>query len=588
MRGELTTILKDNQETFFSNKNIGLVTPTDKDGFLSIKPENNKLLLTQYSGNQIKRSLIKVRKKMFFRDLNWLHYNNSERILLGTKQGLCSFSLKSENGSDSLEYLGDKNHFFKAEIIDIKSSSKFGLVLATRDDGIVIVNNNILHSLKEENGLASNNTSSLFVDNEKSIWVGTSNGISIIDSNLNILNVRTENGLITNEVNSIFANSEYIYIGTDKGLSVLDRKHLKNDTIDIPVQIKSIFLENQNQILVQNNSINLNFHTPTLEINFVGISFKSMGRIKYKYRLNTQENWQYTNNTQLTFINLASGEYNLEIQASNDNKNWSTEPARLHIQVAYPFWRTNWFITVSAFGLSFLLFGIYRFTLTRIKKREEMKRQVQNLRFEALSAQMNPHFIFNSLNSVQHFIMTNDKRESTRYLSKFAKLMRKTLDHSREKNISLYEEIEALELYLVLEALRFDNLITYEIKVDPEIDTNQVILPALLIQPIVENAILHGIRPNANGGHISISIRSEKSILHISIIDDGIGRTAALLKKGKGHNSKGGTLTKERVSLFAKEHNTDSTYEIIDLMENEKPTGTEVRIKLPLILNVKK
>lgn len=564
-----------------------LYLAVDTNYYSTVQATGKGFKLTQYKREKVFTQLFPTHETINWWNIKCVHYKDG-LVFIGTDKGLYSLPISMNDSISKPIYLGDYHPIFKNKIVDIDENANQDLFFVSKNKGIITLKNGTLGVINKSYGLASNNITSIFIDSSSTIWVSTLNGVSVIDTNEIINNLRTQDGLISNQTNSIFANSEYIYIGTDKGLSVLDRKHLKNDTIDIPVQIKSIFLENQNQILVQNNSINLNFHTPTLEINFVGISFKSMGRIKYKYRLNTQENWQYTNNTQLTFINLASGEYNLEIYATNDNKNWSTEPARLHIQVAYPFWRTNWFIILSAFGLSFILFGIYRFALTRIKKREEIKRQVQNLRFEALNAQMNPHFIFNSLNSVQHFIMTNDKRESTRYLSKFAKLMRKTLDHSREKNVSLHEELEALELYLELEALRFDNLITYQIEVDKKINTSRVILPALLIQPIVENAILHGIRPNANGGHISISILSKNSMLYISIIDNGIGREAALLNKGKGHNSKGGILTKERVSLFAKEYNSVSNYEIIDLKENRKPAGTEVRINLPLILKANK
>ncbi len=520
-----------------------------------------------------------------FNTINRYHLTHENRIIISHISGIYEV-IRTDTASRTI-YLGDQHNLFQTRAVETTDLNGFDFIAATRGEGVLFVKDNIPYALKKEHGLLSNEITSIFVDSSQTIWIGSSLGINIIRKNKEIITLRKKDGLISNEVTDIFVNSHNAYIGTKKGITILDLAKLESKTFDIPMIIKSIFTENQD-LISDHQMIEIPYREPILNIKFVGLSYQSIGEIEYRYRLNEFENWQYTKNNQLTFTNLASGEYNLEIQASNDNKNWSTEPARLHIQVAYPFWRTNWFIILSTFGLSFILFGIYRFALTRIKKREEIKRQVQNLRFEALNAQMNPHFIFNSLNSVQHFIMTNDKRESTRYLSKFAKLMRKTLDHSREKNVSLHEELEALELYLELEALRFDNLITYQIEVDKKINTSRVILPALLIQPIVENAILHGIRPNANGGHISISILSKNSMLYISIIDNGIGREAALLNKGKGHNSKGGILTKERVSLFAKEYNSDATYEIIDLMEDDKSLGTEVRIKLPLILNVNK
>lgn len=152
-----------------------------------------------------------------------------------------------------------------------------------------------------------------------------------------------------------------------------------------------------------------------------------MGNISYRFRLNPSENWQYRTQNSLLLSNLPSGEYHLEIYASNDGRNWSSKPAYFLINVAFPFWRTWLFIASAILVGLLLIYGLYRLSINRIKNAEKIKRQIQNLRFEALSAQMNPHFMFNSLNSIQHFIIDNDRKASVRYLSKFAKLMRKPL-----------------------------------------------------------------------------------------------------------------------------------------------------------------
>ncbi|MFT5820134.1 MAG: ligand-binding sensor domain-containing protein [Crocinitomix sp.] len=509
-----------------------------------------------------------------------------EQILVGTDKGLYSLSLSLKDSVSKPIYWGNYHPLFKKKIIDIDENAKHDLFFVTGNDGIITLKNGKIGIINESLGLASNSITSIFIDSTSSIWVSTLNGISVIDTNDIIKNITVQDGLISNQTNSIYANSEKVYVGTNRGLSVINRQHIKKDTIDIPVIFKSISLENNKQLTPSKNSIDLAYNQPILNIKYVGISYKSMGRIKYRYRFNEFENWQNTRSTELLFANLTSGSYSLEIQVSNDDNNWSSKSAILQINVAYPFWRSVGFIIAIIFGSTFILFGIYRFSLFRVKRREATKRQVQNLRFEALNAQMNPHFIFNSLNSIQHFIMTNDKRESTRYLSKFAKLMRKTLDHSQEQNITLKEELEALTLYLELEALRFDNLITYEIIIAPTVDKYHVLLPALLIQPIVENAILHGLRPKKAIGHIKISIENEKAMLFITIVDNGVGREIATQEKSDQHDSKGCLLTKERVLLFSKDYNAESDYRIIDLYANEKPNGTEVKIKIPLILKV--
>lgn len=510
------------------------------------------------------------------------------RMLITSKYGLFEL-FKSENDSSYfIKNLGNEHALFKTRMVEIADLDGFDFIAATRGEGVLFVKNNIPYPLKEKDGLLSNQITSIFVDSAQTVWVGTSNGLSIINPKKGIVNLRVEDGLISNEVTDIYVKGDKAYIGTKKGLTAIEVNSISKKETDIPVYFRSISLENENLLSVNSDTIQLAYKEPILDIRFAGISHKSKGRITYKYRLNATENWQYTNNNRLLLSNLASGDYILEIYASNGESSWSSKPAVLHILVAYPFWRTSLFQITAVLTLAFILLFIYRYALKRVKKREELKMQIQSLRFEALSAQMNPHFIFNSLNSIQNFIMSNDKKESILYLSKFAKLMRKTLNHSQAKNITLKEEIDALVLYLELESLRFDKLIRYELKIDPKINIDSVILPALLIQPVVENAILHGLRPKPQGGLILISFEEKNGYLDINVTDDGVGRAHSSVKQNQTqHDSKGGVLTEERIALFAKDFNADFKFEVTDLYLNNIPNGTSIHILIPLILSHK-
>lgn len=507
----------------------------------------------------------------------------NERILLFGINGI--LECDRTDGYTKFIHLGEKHVLFHTRVVDICPLTGYDFIAATRGEGILFVKNEIPLALKKKHGLISDQITSLYVDSSQTIWAGSSEGLSIIQPDFTIKNLRVEDGLISNEITDIIVNNDKAYIGTKKGLTVLDVNSIQKQNIDIPVYFKRISISNNQEIIAKKNTLKLDHDEPVLNIKFVGISFKSIGRIKYRYRLNENELWQHTKNNELTFSNLASGDYRLEIQASNGENAWSKEPAILFIHVSYPFWETTPFYIIVSLLIGGLFFLIYRLSINRIKSREGLKQQIQNLRFEALSAQMNPHFMFNSLNSIQNFIMQNERKASVRYLSKFAKLMRMTLNHSQQKNISLSDELDALELYLTLEMLRFDNQFDYEIKLQENLNSSEVIIPALLIQPIVENAILHGIRPMTEKGHILIDISRDENQLQIQVEDNGVGRNLEKMKqagkKADGHDSKGSFITEERIALFAKEFNGKYDFKIFDLKLNNQANGTRVNMSIP-------
>jgi len=200
---------------------------------------------------------------------------------------------------------------------------------------------------------------------------------------------------------------------------------------------------------------------------------------------------------------------------------------------------------------------------------------------------MNPHFIFNSLNSINNYILQNDKLNSSKYLSKFASLMRFILDNSVKTNISLATEMHGLQLYLDLEKQRFKEKLNYEIYIDPQINPTATKVPALILQPFVENALLHGVLPKTEPGLIKINISKQQGFISCVIEDNGVGRpknTDAAKKKSPGHVSNGIQVTQERLQLLNRLHNEKTELRIIDLTDIDgKPAGTRVELLWPLI-----
>jgi len=207
---------------------------------------------------------------------------------------------------------------------------------------------------------------------------------------------------------------------------------------------------------------------------------------------------------------------------------------------------------------------------------------------QSLRAQMNPHFIFNSLNSIENFIMQNDKMAASEYLNKFAKLIRIILDSSRTELIPFSKSLEGIRLYVELEQLRFDNKFTFKIDVDPQLLNGDYKVPSLLAQPYIENAILHGLAQSESESLcLNLTAKLENEYIIYTITDNGIGRELSQkynINNRPGHKSIGLKLIEERINVFNQKQNSDGGVVITDLYDNNhEPCGTRIDIKIKAI-----
>jgi LytS/YehU family sensor histidine kinase len=240
---------------------------------------------------------------------------------------------------------------------------------------------------------------------------------------------------------------------------------------------------------------------------------------------------------------------------------------------------------------AFIVYLIILWRTNVIRKKEQEKLRINKLlaeyQMKALTAQMNPHFIFNAINSIQNFIIQNHSTLAYDYLIKFSKLIRLVLNNSKENEISLQQELETLAIYVELEQLRFENSFDYQVSIAPQLETESIVIPALLLQPYIENAIWHGLMPLKNRkGAISLTIVEQDEFLKIIITDNGVGRKASdLIKKkivNKNHQSIGMELTGKRIEVFGQE--SKFSLQIIDNYDpDNNSTGTTVEIVLPMI-----
>lgn len=323
---------------------------------------------------------------------------------------------------------------------------------------------------------------------------------------------------------------------------------------------------------------------------FAGISYRSAGDITYKYRMiGIDSIWRETKQTFLEYPDLPYGDYTWQLVAINKYGRQS-RLLSLPVRVGIQFWKRVWFIAaiwVSSILLFWLLVAVrVKLLRRRQREKEDLMRRMNELENTALKSQMNPHFIFNCLNSIQQFIFSGDTTAANQYIAGLARLIRTTLNNSSKTFIYIEDEVDYLSSYLSLEKLRFKDKIDYTIEIDPAIDQEKVLIAPMLVQPYVENGIQHGLRNKKDsGGQISIKINKDGELLIVVIEDNGIGRQKATSEKGIYANPqepKGMSLTEDRTGIMNKLYGTSSNLEIMDLLDHDgHPSGTRVVLRFP-------
>jgi two-component sensor histidine kinase len=346
-------------------------------------------------------------------------------------------------------------------------------------------------------------------------------------------------------------------------------------------------------------SLRYNQNTISIEAGIIDYYSRRKGKTRYKLEQNGKEgDWQYPADNIIRYESLSPGSYRLVVQSSNVNNEFNSPEKILLINISPAFWNTWWFRVIALCCLIGIVYGIVRLRLQqrfqqqladseREKQIAELKQQKMEMEMQALRAQMNPHFIFNSLNSINRFILQNNRGQASEYLTKFSRLVRMILQNSQASLISLESELESLRLYLEMEALRFNYHFSYKISVADDLDVEMLKVPPLIVQPYVENAIWHGLMHKEEGGRLEIEVSEENEHLFLKIIDDGIGRKRAAelaSKSATKHKSMGLRITSERIAMMQSPDGTESPVRVNDLVNADgSAAGTEVIIKMPIV-----
>jgi ligand-binding sensor domain-containing protein len=521
-----------------------------------------------------------------------LFYRN-DTTYVGTLNGLNRVTGNRKSGYKT-EFLGKDIPFLRRRIAAIVQSRDGVLWIAPYDDaGIIgIKDGRVVRQIGRQQGLTSDICKTLAIEKDY-LWVGTDKGLNKIDlhyPDAPIMQFTATDGLGSNVINTICVDSPMVYVGTPAGLSVFDETRVNNSD-----RCRLVWLDissSGQSFLGDSANLNLSYRQNNIHFEFVAISYKSAGNILYKYRLKGLDTaWKTTKETFLEYPTLPYGDYELQIRAINK---FGTESRLLSLpfHVSTPFWRSVWFNVAVLCCFLFLTWFLVSFYIRRVRRREQdeerLNRRMTELEHTALQAQMNPHFIFNCLNSIQQYIFDQDIFAANKYISGFAKLIRATLQNTSKPFIALPDEISYLSGYLSLEKLRFKEKMDYLIEVDPSINDETYIIPPMLIQPYVENSMRHGLRHKVEGkGYIHITFLRKNNRLAVTVEDNGIGRKHAGSFKTREHieyQSKGMSLTAARIRIMNAKYRDNILIEVTDLEDpvTGKATGTRVIMEFPL------
>jgi len=511
--------------------------------------------------------------------------------------------------------------------------SKGAYFFPTYFEGLYVVKNNRVFTLNEVNSAIENNLTDIEKDIEGHVWCSTGNGkLFEIGFDTKPYVIReldlSAQGLTGNKIKWIKFNGSCLYIGTDKGLNIITKKslnsrkpliehfyniyngydfasavspvvgsdgklyvHALNEVISIDtnmakntslkLDVYKVLIKVKKADLFAINGRKLPYSVNQISFAFRAIKYPLSNNVKYRYRIN---NDAWTSGKQVNLYALRAGAYNITLEAF-DRETLQKISKHITFTIAKPFWQTFWFLLVVILALSFAAFIIIRARYKTLKKRNEEKTKLlvsnAELQLRSLQIQMNPHFIFNALTSIQNFILKKNVEDSLTFLSSLASIIRTNLENASEEYILLSLEIEFLNKYIQIERIRFKEKIQIELKNNTH--ATNLLIPPMLIQPLIENAIKHGIQSDENKGIVTVEFTSDENALIVLVQDNGIGREAAKKLNTAKNKKMGVSIIRRRLCLMNElSHTNINSLVYNDLYLGAKPVGTRATLRLML------
>lgn len=464
--------------------------------------------------------------------------------------------------------------------------------ISTGGSGIAVIHNDTaIGVINESNGIVSNAIRCLINGKPGEIWIGTSNGISRLSYTYKndklqykINNITTQDGLANNIINELAYQKDTVYAATSDGISIIPT-NIQVLEMNIPVHIQKVSINQRDTSIF--NTYNLGYQQRNIQLKLAGIDITGHNH-HIEYNLDNAKTWRALYENNLT-LELSHGNHQLKFRAVDVNGYRSTKISSIVFNINTPLWKSIWFWLIIALIAQTGVFIF--FNKIKLKRRKnKIALEYANLQTAALEQQsftslMNPHFIFNALNSIQHYINLQDRKNANRYLSDFASLIRKNFEAVQQYFIPLDQEIENIKTYLRLEKMRFTEKLDFQIVTDDAIDVEHIMMPTMMLQPILENAILHGIVPSSLPGSITIHFSNELNYIMIQISDNGIGiKNSQQIKQSELHKSRGMELINKRIAALNHFSSLPITINQSPILDSPTNPGNRTIIRIPVDL----
>lgn len=473
---------------------------------------------------------------------------------------------------------------FESRVLDLEVVDRERMLAVADGLGIVLfVNTTPVDTLKVKFEMPADNSRRISYQNGK-VYCATNNGVVVLDVLNDSLRFRrfitTSDGLPSPEVYSVLISENKLYCGSDKGLAIIQLDKIPDSVSSFSIYTRKVWGtwgETNGR-----NDITFDYSNNNLNIEFGAITFSHADELKFEYSFDNAE-WYNMEGSILSLLNLTYGNHQLQIRATKRGL-VCNNTITLYLKIIPPFWKSNLFIIGILCVILGLFYGFYRIRLNSVRQQSALKNHMLDLELKAMKAQMNPHFIFNVLNSINYYIGERDTVSAQNYLGKFSKMIRSVLDNSENVFNTWAHEMELLKWYLELEQIRFESKVNYEIKVHPDLENLKVLIPSMIIQPFVENSLKHGMTPESTNFLIQITLSpAENECIRIDVKDNGIGRKEATARNkqqviGTVHSTK---LLADRFAILKSMYDYSVEVQSSDLIDGDKVIGTLVTLTFP-------
>lgn len=453
------------------------------------------------------------------------------------------------------------------------------------DSGLIFYKNGSIHYVTEKEGLLSNHCSKLYID-KTSVWVGTNKGLCQVPIDQSaqtkqIRNFTSHCGLASNKVNDVLIHDGLVYVATNKGLSIFNPRKVKTAKC---LRTFIVDFNNQDSSFNLYKPVSFLYNTRDVSITFSGASFGH--KLDYYYKLQPSESdWQKAPGKSINFNSLHPGNYTFQVKATDPLGNESTV-RKFDFEVRPLIRQSRWFQIAMFLLFMFITYLLIRWNNRRLQQKTIQEKEIENrmnqLELEAIKAQIKPHFIYNCLNSIQNTIISKRNEDAEKQLGVFSNLIRETFEFSKLDFITLANEIEYLKKYLQMQKLRFKDKLEYDIKLVNIEAPSAIKLPTMLIQPFLENALVHGLKSNIEPeAKVLLRFKSEDDFLVCEIEDFGDG-IQSYPNENRVQRLSGSQITNQRAETYNKIHNLKIEINLINKASLEADShGTIARISIP-------